>query len=97
MEHAEYLKKVTAAKKHQTEYRNAGTNLYCLALIFGVFGGFILASVMPEGSYLPFITVVAGFLIGGIGFFKIDRNLKEFCEKFPEENQIIAEYEELLK
>jgi hypothetical protein len=24
MEHAEYLKKVTAAKKHQTEYRNAG-------------------------------------------------------------------------
>ncbi|MFA5830979.1 MAG: hypothetical protein WC878_04080 [Candidatus Paceibacterota bacterium] len=96
MEHTEYLKKVTAAKKHEKECERIGATRYYWMTFLGFLGSLIISTISlgPLYSYFSF---AIGILGGLLYLYKSEKNKKEFPKKFPEESRLIAEYEELLK
>jgi len=92
MEHVEYLKKVAMAKKHEKEYRETGVKFYYWVFLLGALG----VITVPDTPYLLFSLVIC--LLGGlICVYKTEKNKNEFSKKFPEEDRIMNEHEELLK
>jgi uncharacterized membrane protein YdcZ (DUF606 family) len=92
MDHVEYLKKVAMAKKHRKEYEGVGNAIIIIATI-SVFIGIYL---VPNVGCL-FTLMLLAIVLCAIGLIQDHCSIKKFEEKFPEENQIIAEHEELLK
>ncbi len=95
-EHTAFLKKVAEARKHQREYIETGTAIYQWMLFLGFLGIFVMPLVSANNLYLYF-----SFAVGTFGaltnLYKTEKNRKEFPKKFPEEADLIAEHDELMK
>jgi hypothetical protein len=96
MEHVEYLKKVAAAKNHFEKYIRTGATMYYWAMSLGFLGTFVFPLWTSDSKYTYF-SLVVGVLGGLIYLYKTEKNRKEFPRKFPEESDIMAEHDELLK